>query len=32
MNEMINNLPTNYTEYPFIIVHMVEGEFWYYDL
>ena len=27
---MINNLPTNYTEYPFIIVRMVEGEFWYY--
>ena len=26
----INNLPTNYTDYAFLIVRMVDGEFWYY--
>jgi hypothetical protein len=26
----INNLPANYTDYAFLIVRMVDGEFWYY--
>lgn len=26
----INNLPANYTNYRFLIIRMVEGEFWYY--
>lgn len=30
MKNMINNLPTNYTEYPFLIVRIVDGEFWFY--
>ena len=30
MTEMINNLPTNYTDYPFIIVRIVDGEMWYF--
>lgn len=30
MTEMIRNLPENYTDYPFLVVRIVDGEFWYY--
>jgi hypothetical protein len=26
----INNLPTNYVDFDYIIVRMFDGEFWYY--
>ena len=30
MNEMIHNLPAHYTKYAFLIVRIVDGEFWFY--
>ena len=30
MNEMINNLPAHYADYAFLIVRIVDGEFWFY--
>jgi hypothetical protein len=27
---MINNLPANYTKYAYLIVILVDGEFWFY--
>ena len=30
MTEMIRNLPKNFATYEFLIVRMVDGEFWYY--